>query len=713
MATSNSYKSPDAVCDLIMKGGITSGVIYPKLIGKLAEKYQLKNIGGTSAGAIAAAGAAAAEFRRHTQHTDAGFIELKRLPEILGENISIEEGKRSRLLSLFQPTPSLRPHFNVLLNTLNVKLPGLAALEIVFQMARHFPLLLLFGLAIGTLLLWSIFFGLTAGNPAIAFYAALAVMGGWTIDTLSIRYWFRGKTNDNKMLLHTIKIWFLLGIAWTAIVTWSFSTLTTQVLVLSLEVGSLTLVTLLTSFVVLVAILVFFTRSMVSGLVENGFGFCSGLNAVDSTDQEALTNWLTGYFNELAGLEATDSPLTFGDLWRGSRIQNTEIPAAKDRVINFEAMTSAVSRKMPYRIPFIRDEKEYYFDPEEWGRLFPKQVIDLLKVRGANKMVCDPTTPNRALYLLPEADKWPIVIAVRMSLSFPLLLSAVPLYAIDSTLASVNKVRKYNRENKDKQAIPVSKVWFSDGGISSNMPLHFFDAFLPQHPTFAINLKEKHPDATDDTNSQPKPGFEKWRVFLATGNDQGLQRHWKSPTEMKKPTGSGIAELFSFLTSVMETMQNWRDEIQFPYPGYRDRIVQISQSENEGGLNLNMSAEIIQALGNAGENAAEQLIDRFVKGKGWDNHRKIRLRNFLALLDLELDDLDANQSVDWQTFLNKTATLPPYKMNNKEMKLAEETLKALVDMAADLRKAHQDASPITLTSHAPRPFSEIRITPRF
>jgi predicted acylesterase/phospholipase RssA len=62
-----------------MKGGITSGVIYPKLIGKLAEKYQLKNIGGTSVGAIAAAGAAAVEFRRYTQHTDAGFIAYPRL----------------------------------------------------------------------------------------------------------------------------------------------------------------------------------------------------------------------------------------------------------------------------------------------------------------------------------------------------------------------------------------------------------------------------------------------------------------------------------------------------------------------------------------------------------------------------------------------------------------------------------------------------------
>lgn len=85
METLNTYKTPDTFHDQIMKGGITSGVSYPKLIGKLAEKYRLKNIGGTSAGAIAAAGAAAAEFRRYTKNTDAGFTELKRLPEYLGE----------------------------------------------------------------------------------------------------------------------------------------------------------------------------------------------------------------------------------------------------------------------------------------------------------------------------------------------------------------------------------------------------------------------------------------------------------------------------------------------------------------------------------------------------------------------------------------------------------------------------------------------------
>ncbi|VAW01213.1 RpoH suppressor, partial [hydrothermal vent metagenome] len=51
-------------CDLIMKGGITSGVVYPYAITEIAKKYHFRAIGGTSAGAIAAAFAAAAEYAR-------------------------------------------------------------------------------------------------------------------------------------------------------------------------------------------------------------------------------------------------------------------------------------------------------------------------------------------------------------------------------------------------------------------------------------------------------------------------------------------------------------------------------------------------------------------------------------------------------------------------------------------------------------------------
>jgi len=53
------YSAARLSCDLVMKGGITSGVVYPHAICELAQTYRLKQIGGASAGAIAAAAAEA------------------------------------------------------------------------------------------------------------------------------------------------------------------------------------------------------------------------------------------------------------------------------------------------------------------------------------------------------------------------------------------------------------------------------------------------------------------------------------------------------------------------------------------------------------------------------------------------------------------------------------------------------------------------------
>jgi hypothetical protein len=49
-------------CDVVMEGGVTSGVIYPGFVEALHEELELRCIGGTSAGAIAATGAAAAQL---------------------------------------------------------------------------------------------------------------------------------------------------------------------------------------------------------------------------------------------------------------------------------------------------------------------------------------------------------------------------------------------------------------------------------------------------------------------------------------------------------------------------------------------------------------------------------------------------------------------------------------------------------------------------
>ena len=70
-------KNPPLECDILMKGGITSGVIYPLAVCELATQYGLRSVGGSSAGAIAAAAAAAAESNPRRQ---AGFERLEKLP---------------------------------------------------------------------------------------------------------------------------------------------------------------------------------------------------------------------------------------------------------------------------------------------------------------------------------------------------------------------------------------------------------------------------------------------------------------------------------------------------------------------------------------------------------------------------------------------------------------------------------------------------------
>lgn len=97
---------PERTCDIVMKGGITSGVVYPKAIAKLSKHFTFKNVGGTSAGAIAAAATAAAEYRRVRTGSEKGFEIL----EGRGDELSKVSGKTNRtmLSSLFVPNPSTR-----------------------------------------------------------------------------------------------------------------------------------------------------------------------------------------------------------------------------------------------------------------------------------------------------------------------------------------------------------------------------------------------------------------------------------------------------------------------------------------------------------------------------------------------------------------------------------------------------------------------------
>jgi predicted acylesterase/phospholipase RssA len=188
----------------------------------------------------------------------------------------------------------------------------------------------------------------------------------------------------------------------------------------------------------------------------------------------------------------------------------------------------------------------------------------------------------------------PVVVAIRMSLSFPLLLSAIRLYTPHPTLPT------------------VIESWMSDGGISSNFPIHFFDSWLPGHPTFGLDL-------------QPFPGEDIEKdapeVYMPASPEDPQYPHWT------KVEGVG-----GFVRQIADVMENWRDTLQSELPGFRDRICQVRLREDEGGLNLDMDDEQIEALLERGRKAGVEIGRKF----DWRQHRFARYLTFMQMMEIGL-----------------------------------------------------------------------------
>jgi predicted acylesterase/phospholipase RssA len=698
-------------CDLVMKGGITSGVVYPKLIARLAEKYRFKNIGGTSAGAIAAAACAAAEYRRATRGERSGFDALSELPTQLSEKIG--KPPRSRLFHLFQPAPAVAPHFAVLVSMLNAPHPLAAIGRALLQMVWQFRGMVLLG-ALLALLLFAPVVSMAAplAPHGLALACALVLLGFWW---LWAAFGLRRLDRLTSAPVWAPLLWWVIGLAVTA-----------AVLRVAVQAGGgahLAVATLacgvaapLTIGLALALSGLRFGVTLVKGMHRNGYGICSGRSVNPSADAPpGLTDWLSGYLNALAGLP-DDRPLCFGDLW-GTRLDGTRFvdePGAARR-INLEVMTTAVSQQMCFSVPF-RGDVNFYYDPDEWARLFPEPVMQWLQrvsaldardAQAADARVqrvvhAPPGQASRVLARLPNNVNLPVVVAVRMSLSFPGLLSAVPLYAVDYTRHFNQRPAQADATSSEPFTLRATRVWFSDGGIASNMPLHFFDAPLPGHPTFAVNLKREHPDYPIDASR--KAAEQAGRVYLPQGNRGGLQRHWPEPKD-----DSAVGGLVGFVSGIVHTMQNWRDELLFPYPGYRDRIVQLSQLDDEGGLNLDMPSGHIANLSDAGDFAAQRLIERFFppepQSSGWKNHREVRLRTFLGVLEemaLALKPKLADGR--WDRVVDGISH-DVYTQRHDD--LAKACLQHLIDLGEQLGERQ-----FSLQERAPSPRASMRIAPR-
>lgn len=461
-----------------------------------------------------------------------------------------------------------------------------------------------------------------------------------------------------------------------------------------------------------VAVVLRLIQKFTIAVPENLFGICRGLG--ESDVHPGFTDWLADRIDDIAGLPVDSRPLRFGQLWTGTTATGN---GANDRHIDLRMITTCLSEGRPYEMPW--DARRFFYDPQQWRTLFPEQVVRALEAAPSLTAPDDEdetewrweeeiaAARDTRLRRLPDAEHLPVIVAARLSLSFPLLISAVPLWTIDRRHPqSRDTMQRYRDALKTDAPPPASGLqfrqeWFTDGGFCSNFPVHLFDAALPSRPTFAINLGRFPNDG------QPDP-------------DQRENVEWAKDNRAIPPTSIEIPErgfgaIGAFGAAAVNTARNWQDSSYLDQPGYRDRIVRVLQTKREGGLNLHMDAPTIDGLADRGRIAATVIIQQFTQPRyprsnpvatGWDNHRWVRYRALLSLLPDWVASYARGRSL-----LNVDPADPPsYELTGAGRDLADRLSAGLDDLAEIVTTAREDA--LTNLSGAPRPKGAIRRIPR-
>jgi hypothetical protein len=466
-------------------------------------------------------------------------------------------------------------------------------------------------------------------------------------------------------------------------------------------------------------------RRAVDAIPRNYYGLSTGLGDAKGHDAPAVTVWLTALLNRLAGLPPDGRPLTFGDLWGLDDSQRSTDRGAWDaaaaareadpasREINLEIMTTSITEARPYKFPL--ETRTFYFHPDELRDFFPAGVVEWMTDHPRSTEPADQRADGLARAAgcvpLPAAADLPVVVAVRMSLSVPPLMSAVPLHAIDFSVPD--------------EAQRVVRCWFSDGGVTSNFPVHFFDSPLPRWPTFAINLRPMAPGV------QPQEDEDR-NVILATSNADGRLQPWlrfdsaASSAGGRRGRGADYrGSIGGYFDAILKSMQNWTDNLQVAQPGYRDRVAHVTLAPHEGGMNLRMEESIVTRLSERGRRAGVRLRHRFDTPAGdgtpltWDNHRWLRLRRALASLEAFLQGfrrgytaapVGSAGSRTYEELILRGPEEPPasYRWQNAAQRRLGAT--AAAELAG--LPAQWSDQDVSLGDGAPRPENPLRMVPR-
>jgi predicted acylesterase/phospholipase RssA len=539
------FKNPPCECDMVMKGGITSGVVYPRAILRLAQKYRFRAIGGGSVGALVAALTAAAELARGNR----GFERLDEKRDELSSD--------GFLTSRFQALEQTRPALEFFLAILSAKNETASGASRFGSFANH----------LGSVLIREY------RNVFVASFVIGAAVGIVLLSLLAEG--LNSPLGETELSSYMILFGFVVGLVAAAC-------------------GAIAK----------------FVYIMWRKVPKNQFGLCRGSGAPGTAEQPLLTDWISQAINYIAGFEVEGTPLTFADLKSADDVT---------RRIDLKIMTTNLNQTTPYIFP--RNPNTFLFNEDEMSEFFPANVVQYMIENAAPTDVSLP----EGFHVFPEANKLPIVVPVRMAISFPILLSAVPVWTVKRA-AWDSKRMNQPVSLTDKE---LSRNLFSDGGICSNFPIHFFDAWLPRRPTFGIDLASI-PDENDDyildDISSPSPSGD-----LAEGGVSLPQADQRDNI-----LSSRIGNLLQFAMAVFHSAQNFRDTMQSQLPSYQERIVHVPLSSQEGGLNLNMPQTIIEGMQAKGLEAGEILCgERF----SFERHQWVRLRVLMGLLKKNLSEM--------------------------------------------------------------------------